>query len=70
MNEPKPRGRPRLLVPTCDAKAQEYALRVWCGQSPDVPVKERVERVLRALEGQNLSKDGIALPDPLTAKYL
>lgn len=43
-------------------KAQAYALRVWGGQSVDVPRAERVERCMNALRGQNLQTDGIVFP--------
>lgn len=42
--------------------AQTYAMRVWSGQSVDVPPAERKERVFAALRGQNLSTDGIIFP--------
>lgn len=44
-----------------NAAAQAYAERVWAGQSVDVPRKERLERVRKALEGQGLSMDGVTL---------
>lgn len=47
---------------TEDNKAQEYALRVWKGQSPDLPIKERIERVKKALEGQGMAFNGVTLP--------
>lgn len=70
LNEPaaemmKPMG---VVVPGKDAlvtayeAAQAYALRVWSGQSPDVPRPERIRRVQRALEGQNLPFEGVELP--------
>lgn len=31
-----------------------YAKRVWAGQSPDLPRNERIQRVVKALEGQGL----------------
>ena len=40
---------------------QIYAMRVWDGQSVDVPVHERLERVRNALNGQNLPHDGVIL---------
>ena len=40
---------------------QIYAMRVWGGQSVDVPVHERLERVRNALNGQNLPHDGVSL---------
>lgn len=59
MNEPK-RRQPKLLQShTCDQKALAYAMRVWSGQSVDLPVKERLSRVICALEGQNLPTEGI-----------
>ena len=45
-----------------DNRAQAYAMRVWGGQSVDVPPAERKERVFNALRGQNLSTDGIIFP--------
>jgi hypothetical protein len=41
--------------------AQAYALRVWNGQSPDVPRAERLRRVKIALDGQGLSMEGVVL---------
>lgn len=41
--------------------SQAYANRVWFGQSVDVPVHERLERVRNALNGQNLPHDGVIL---------
>ena len=46
----------------CDPKAAAYAVRVWNGQSPDLPIAERIERVVNALRGQNLPTDGIVFP--------
>jgi hypothetical protein len=42
--------------------AQAYALRVWNGQSPNVPRNERIRRVMAALNGQNLPTEGVELP--------
>jgi hypothetical protein len=42
-------------------KAQAYALRVWNGQNRDLPRSERLDRVRRALEGQNLPFEGVVL---------
>lgn len=41
--------------------AQEYANRVWAGQSPSLPYGERWYRVKVALEAQGLSMDGVEL---------
>lgn len=49
-------------VPDMTDAAQAYALRVWNGQSPDVPRNERLRRVAKALEGQGLSMEGVELP--------
>lgn len=56
------------ITPIDDA-AQAYALRIWGGQSADVPVHERVERVVNGLRGQGLSID-VTLPHPDAARFL
>lgn len=43
------------------ARAQDYASRVWAGQSPSESRTWRLERVRLALEGQGLSMDGVVL---------
>ena len=48
--------------PAASSASQTYAMRVWSGQSVDVPPAERKERVFAALRGQNLSTDGIIFP--------
>lgn len=64
----KPGRKPKVVmevfppVVTDNADAQAYAMRVWGGQSVDVPPAERKERVFNALRGQNLSTDGIIFP--------
>ena len=63
----KPGPKPKVAAieaPVVDVvnPAQAYALRVWSGQSVDVPPAERKERVMNALRGQNLSTDGIVFP--------
>lgn len=50
------------VVESAVTPQQAYALRVWDGQSPDVPVIERCARVVAALRGQNLPCD-VVLPD-------
>lgn len=58
-----PRNLPSPPGPEFDGiRAQAYALRVWNGQSPDVPRSERLRRVAKALEGQVLSMEGVELP--------
>lgn len=52
-----------------DSKAQSHALRIWSGQSPDVPIAERVLRIVNGLLEQKLSLD-IELPHPDAAKHL
>ena len=69
VENPKPLrrvGRPKKVaeaVESVDASnaAQAYADRVWAGQSPDVPVAERLSRVRAALAGQGLDCDGVTL---------
>ena len=46
----------------CDPKAAAYAVRVWNGQSPDLPIADRIERVMNALRGQNLLTTGLTFP--------
>lgn len=47
-------------------KMNAYALRVWNGQSPDLPVRERHARIIAALRGQGFSGevDLPSAPDP------
>lgn len=52
-----------------NASAQEHALRIWEGQSPDLAVIERVARIARGLREQNLTLD-IELPHPDAGRYL
>ena len=68
-------GRPRKVLEGADAgeatieavevvsvnPAQAYADRVWSGQSIDVPVAERLQRVRAALAGQGMDCTGVAL---------
>ena len=62
------RGRPaKNLVKADDLKgadpvAAAYAVRVWNGQSPDLPVADRIDRVLIALRAQNLLAEGLSFP--------
>lgn len=62
------RGRPANTplkaddLPGVDPIAAVYAVRVWNGQSPDLPIAERIERVLAALKGQNLLTTGLSFP--------
>lgn len=63
----KPGPKPKMValpVVECSGKtdAQNYAMRVWGGQSVDVPRAERIERCMNALRGQNLPTDGIVFP--------
>ena len=62
----KPGRKPKVVMEVfpavVDNRAQAYAMRVWAGQSVDVPPAERKERVFNALRGQNLSTDGIIFP--------
>jgi hypothetical protein len=55
--------------PGADTKAQDMALRIWEGQSIDVPIQERVERIQRALVAQGLSPL-VELPHPDAGRYL
>lgn len=50
------------VEPSTNDAAQTYAMRVWGGQSVDVPRHERIERCMNALRGQNLPTDGLTFP--------
>lgn len=51
------------------SKAQSLALRIWSGQSVDVPVIERVARIAAGLKEQGFSLD-VDLPHPDAARYM
>lgn len=61
-DEPQPIPVDESFAAACNA-AQAYAMRIWEGQSPDVPRAERVRRVAAGLEGQNMSVGGVELPE-------
>lgn len=48
---------------------QIYALRIWHGQSVDVPIGERIERVVNGLRGQDMCIE-VTLPHADAARYL
>lgn len=52
-----------------NSAAQAYALRIWDGQSVDVSIPDRVERVVNGLRGQNMSI-AVTLPHPDAARFL
>lgn len=45
-----------------DSRAQDLAIRIWNGQSPDLYRDERIKRVAAGLEEQGFSMDGVELP--------
>ena len=49
-------------LPQPDALAQELALRIWNGQSPDVPREERIARIAAGLERQGFNMTEVSLP--------
>lgn len=57
------RGRKPKAEIVADSPAQSLALRIWEGQSVDLPVKVRRARISAALEAQGMSMDGVELPD-------
>lgn len=66
------RGRPAKVVPVVqdvESAQQSLATRIWEGQSPDLPVSDRVQRIVNALKAQNLGLD-ITLPDTTADRYL
>jgi hypothetical protein len=52
---------PSMTVARIHSEAQAYANRVWRGQSDDLPVFERLDRVRAALAGQSMDTDGVDL---------
>lgn len=54
-------GQPRTLAADSVAIAQEYANRVWAGQSISESRAWRLQRVKEALEGQGYSMEGVIL---------
>ena len=68
----KPGRKPKLLeapVMANDSASQILAIRIWNGQSPDVAVIDRVERIANGLKAQGFPLD-ITLPHPDAARYL
>ncbi|MES2950276.1 MAG: hypothetical protein V4858_17170 [Pseudomonadota bacterium] len=57
-------GRPPKVaaIEKPENKAQTYAMRIWDGQSRDLPRAERVARVAAGLGGQGMTMDGVVLP--------
>ncbi len=49
--------------------SQDLANRIWAGQSPDVPVIERVQRITNALKDKGFDLD-ITLPHEDAERYL
>lgn len=57
--EAKTREAVRRDPVQADKAAQDYAFRVWSGQSPNLTREDRLARVLKALKAQGLSTEGI-----------
>jgi hypothetical protein len=59
-------GRPAKTKPELrsiePSASQVLANRIWDGQSPDLPVSERVNRIVNALKARGFDLD-ITLPD-------
>ena len=60
---------PEVVESVDNSAAQAYALRIWSGQSVDLPIAERVQRVVNGLRGQSMSID-VNLPHPDAARFL
>ncbi len=56
-------GRPPKVaaIEQAENPAQTYAMRIWNGQSRDLPRAERIRRVTAGVEGQGMSMDGVEL---------
>lgn len=59
------------VEPVADAisRSQSHAMRIWVGQSVDVPIAERVQRIVNGLKEQGLDLN-ITLPHPDAGRYL
>ena len=58
------RGRPAKVAAgelPIDNAAQAYANRIWEGQSPDLPVSDRIARIRAALTAQGMDTN-VTLP--------
>lgn len=57
--------------PVADAisRSQSHAMRIWVGQSVDVPIAERVQRIVNGLKEQGMDLN-ITLPHPDAGRYL
>lgn len=58
------RGRPAKVAAVeapIDNAAQAYANRIWEGQSPDLPVSDRIARIHAALTAQGMDTN-VTLP--------
>ena len=60
---------PEVVEAVDNSAAQAYGLRIWHGQSVDLPIAERVQRVVNGLRGQSMSID-VNLPHPDAARFL
>lgn len=51
------------IVAQCDtiSPAQDLCNRIWEGQSPDLPKRERAERIKRALVAQGYAPDSVVI---------
>lgn len=49
--------------------SQDLANRIYSGQSPDLPVHERVERIVNALKARGFELD-FSLPDPNAERFI
>ena len=58
-----------VIVADSISDAQLLATRIWQGQSPDVPVIERVQRIVNALTDRGFGLN-ITLPHPDAGRYL
>ena len=64
------RGRPPKKAidaqndtPAAQSPAQEYAMRIWSGQSPNLPRNERIARCNAGVLAQGMSVDGLEFPE-------
>jgi hypothetical protein len=66
---PKPKVKAVVMPVEGHPEAQSLASRIWAGQSPDVAVIERVERIANSLKERGWPCE-VTLPHPDADRYM